>query len=132
MAYNILVVDDSQTMRSMLVKTLRMTELDLGEILVAVNGKDALEKLKDNWIDLVMTDLNMPEMTGLELIDAMAANGLLSSVPVIVISTDGSDARIQQLKLQGVREYVRKPFTPEVISDAIVRVLGGSHERTRA
>lgn len=132
MAYNILVVDDSQTMRSMLVKTLRMTELDLGDILVAVNGKDALEKLKDNWVDLVMTDLNMPEMTGLELIAAMATNGLFSSVPVIVISTDGSESRIQQLKRQGVREYVRKPFTPEVISEAIVRVLGGTHERTKA
>jgi len=131
-AYNILIVDDSQTMRSMLVKTLRMTELDLGEILVAVNGKDALEKLRDHWVDLVMTDLNMPEMTGLELIDAMAANGLFSSVPVIVISTDGSEGRIQQLKHQGVREYVRKPFTPEVISEAIVRVLGGTRDRTKA
>jgi two-component system chemotaxis response regulator CheY len=109
-----------------------MTELDLGDILVAVNGKDALEKLKDNWVDLVMTDLNMPEMTGLELIAAMATNGLFSSVPVIVISTDGSESRIQQLKRQGVREYVRKPFTPEVISEAIVRVLGGTHERTKA
>jgi two-component system chemotaxis response regulator CheY len=71
-------------------------------------------------------------MTGLELIAAMATNGLFSSVPVIVISTDGSESRIQQLKHQGVREYVRKPFTPEVISEAIVRVLGGTHERTKA
>ncbi len=132
MAYNILVVDDSQTMRSMLVKTLRMTELDLGEIILAVNGKDALEKLKDNWVDLVLTDLNMPEMTGLELIDAMTSNELFSSVPVIVISTDGSEGRIQQLKHQGVREYVRKPFTPEIISEAIARILGGTHERSKA
>jgi two-component system chemotaxis response regulator CheY len=132
MAYNILVVDDSQTMRAMLVKMLRMTDLELGDILVAVNGRDALEKLKDQWVDLVLTDLNMPDMTGVQLVEAMAGDGLIKSIPVIVISTDGSEERIAHLKQQGVREYVRKPFTPEVISEAIVRVLGGTHERSKA
>lgn len=128
MSYNILVVDDSQTMRSMLVKTLKMTDLELGEILLAVNGRDALEKLKNNWVDLVMTDLNMPDMTGLQLIEAMAGDGMIKTIPVIVISTDGSEERIAKLKEQGVREYVRKPFTPELISEAISRVLGVANE----
>ncbi len=128
MSYTILVVDDSQTMRSMLVKTLKMTDLELGEILLAVNGRDALEKLKNNWVDLVMTDLNMPDMTGLQLVEAMAGDGMIKTIPVIVISTDGSEERIAQLKEQGVREYVRKPFTPELISEAISRVLGVTNE----
>lgn len=132
MAYNILVVDDSQTMRTMLVKTLRMTDLELGDIQVAVNGREALEKLKEHWIDLVLTDLNMPDMTGIQLVEAMADDGLIKSIPVIVISTDGSEERIAHLKKQGVREYIRKPFTPEVISEAITRILGGSHERSHA
>jgi two-component system, chemotaxis family, chemotaxis protein CheY len=116
----------------MLIKTLKMTDLDLGEIHVAIHGKDALEKLKGHWIDLVMTDLNMPEMTGLELVEAMASDGMLKTVPVIVISTDGSEERIQKLKHQGVREYVRKPFTPESVSAAIVKVLGETHEGSKA
>lgn len=129
MAYNILVVDDSQTMRSMLVKTLRLTGLELGEVLVAVNGRDALDKLNGNWVDLVLTDLNMPDMTGVELVDAMAKDGLISSIPVIVVSTDGSEERIAHLKRQGIREYIRKPFTPEAISEVISRILGGVHEQ---
>ena len=128
MAYNILVVDDSRTMRAVLLKTLSMTELNLGEIYVAENGRDALDKLRDHWVDLVMTDLNMPEMTGLELIDKMAADGMLKSTPVIVISTDGSAERVEGLLEKGVREFIRKPFTPEAITEAITKVLGVSNE----
>ncbi len=132
MAYNILIVDDSQTMRSVLVKTLKMTELNLGEIHVAINGKDALEKLREHWVDLVMTDLNMPVMSGMELVDAMSKDGMLSAIPVIVISTDGSAERLQDLKHKGIRDYVRKPFTPEAVTEAISKVLGGTHERSKA
>jgi two-component system chemotaxis response regulator CheY len=128
MAYNILIVDDSKTMRSVLVKTLSMTDLKLGEVYVAENGRDALDKLRDHWVDLVMTDLNMPEMTGLELIDRMAADGMLKSTPVIVISTDGSAERVQDLIQKGVRVFIRKPFTPEAITEAITKVLGVTNE----
>lgn len=128
MAYNILIVDDSKTMRSVLMKTLSMTELKLGEVYVAENGRDALDKLKEHWVDLVMTDLNMPEMTGLELIEKMAADGMLKSTPVIVISTDGSAERIEYLKQKGVRDFIRKPFTPEGITEAVTKVLGVTDE----
>jgi len=130
MAYNILIVDDSRTMRSVLTKTLGMTGLDLGEVYVAENGLDALGKLKEHWIDLVMTDLNMPEMTGLELIEKMAQDGMLKATPVIVISTDGSAERLQALLEKGIREFIRKPFTPEAITEAITRVLGVTNERS--
>jgi len=131
MAYNILVVDDSKTIRSVLTKTLKLTGLDMGQIITAADGKEALEYLRHNWIDLVLTDLNMPVMTGLELIDEMAKDGLLNDVPVIVISTEGSVTRIEELKQKGIREYIRKPFTPEVVGSMIGKVLGVVHEKPK-
>lgn len=130
MAYNILIVDDSQTMRSILAKNLEMAKLDIGIIHFAVNGKDALEKLANFWIDLVITDLNMPEMGGVQLVEAMSKDGLLNATPVIVVSTDGSQERIASLRQLGIREYMRKPFTPESVSEVITRVLGEQHERS--
>ncbi|MCP4633799.1 MAG: response regulator [candidate division Zixibacteria bacterium] len=124
MAFNILVVDDSKTIRSIIVKTLKLSELDIGEIHEAENGKIALEILHNNWIDLVLSDLNMPVMTGIELVNAMAEDGLMKSVPVVIISTDGSATRIEELKAKGIREYIRKPFTPEAIKNLIDRILG--------
>ncbi|MEW6411919.1 MAG: response regulator [Candidatus Zixiibacteriota bacterium] len=124
MAYNILVVDDSKTIRSIVAKTLRLTKLEINEIFEAANGKEALDCLADNWVDIVFSDLNMPVMTGIELLNTMAEDGLLKDIPVVVISTDGSSARIEELKQKGVREYLRKPFTPESISETITRVLG--------
>jgi len=124
MAYNILVADDSKTIRSVLRKTLQLTGLNMGQIYTAANGREALERLRENWIDIVLTDLNMPEMTGLELIEEMAKDGLLQDIPVVVISTEGSSARIEDLKAKGIKEYIRKPFTPETVGAIITKVLG--------
>ena len=128
MAYNILVVDDSKTIRSIIVKILKLTKLELGKIHEAENGREALDCLKDNWVDLILSDLNMPVMSGIEMVSEMAKDGLLKDIPVIVISTDGSVKRIEELKEKGIREYIRKPFTPESLSEVIDRVLGVSHE----
>jgi len=124
MAYNILVVDDSKTIRSIIIKTLRLTKLEIGEILEAGNGKEALTCLENNWIDLVLSDLNMPVMSGVEMVEVMAENGLLNDIPVVVVSTDGSATRIEELKKKGIRAYIRKPFTPESIGEIIEKVLG--------
>ena len=128
MAYNILVVDDSKTIRAIIVKILKLTKLELGQIFEAENGKDALDCLSDNWIDLILSDLNMPVMSGIEMVSEMAKDGLLKDIPVVVISTDGSVKRIEELKEKGIREYIRKPFTPESLSEVIDRVLGVKHE----
>ena len=128
MAYNILVVDDSKTIRAIVVKILKLTKLEIGQIFEAENGKEALDCLKDNWIDLILSDLNMPVMSGIEMVSEMARDGLLKDIPVIVISTDGSVKRIKELKEKGIREYIRKPFTPESLSEVIDRVLGVNHE----
>ncbi len=124
MGYTVLIVDDSDIIRSVLEKTLRMSRLPLDEVLTACNGKEALEKLNDNWVDIVFTDIHMPEMSGVELIDAMNSDAELSEIPVIIVSTEGSAARIEELKSKGVRAYLRKPFTPESIRVVVVDTLG--------
>lgn len=119
MAYNILIVDDSDTVRAVLTKTLRLADTGAGEIHEAQNGLIALEALSKRWIDLVLADINMPIMNGLELVARMKSDEVLRSIPVIIISTEGSQTRIESLRAQGIAGFVRKPFTPESIKSAI-------------
>ena len=125
MAYTIMVVDDSETIRSVLERTIGMTKLPVDAIIQAENGKDALEKLEDNWVDIVFTDINMPEMSGVELVDAMNEHSEFSDIPVVIVSTEGSKTRIEELRKKGIKGYLRKPFTPENIRDIIIETLGG-------
>lgn len=125
MAYTILIVDDSETIREVLARTITMTKLPVDEIIKAENGKDALEKLGNNWIDIIFTDINMPEMNGVEFIDTMNNHSEFKDIPVIIVSTEGSKARIEELQKKGIKGYLRKPFTPEKIRDIIIETLGG-------
>ena len=125
MAYTIMVVDDSDTIRAVLERTLIMTRLPVDEIIQAVNGRDALKKLADKWVDIVFTDIHMPEMDGESLVDAMNRDPELADIPVVVVSTEGSTTRIAELRRKGIKGYLRKPFTPEAIRDIIVETLGG-------
>ncbi|GHS94122.1 response regulator [Planctomycetales bacterium] len=125
MAYNIVIVDDSATVRSVLKKTLHLSGVAVGVLKEANNGREALEILRDGWFDLVFTDINMPEMNGIELINTLANDEVMSTIPIVVVSTDGSSSRIEEVKAKGVRAYVRKPFTPECIRDVINGVLIG-------
>lgn len=124
MAYNILIVDDSRTTRRVIAKTLELAGVPVGDLYQAENGREALEILHDHWVDVVFSDIHMPEMNGLEMIKRMAADEALSAVPVVVISTEGSSERIEELKRQGIRAYIRKPFKPEQIRDVLREVLG--------
>ena len=123
MALNILVVDDSAVMRKMIIKTMGMCGLPMGEIRQAANGREGIIELGQNWIDLVILDINMPVMNGEEMIDEMQKNPETKDVPVIVVSTEGSNTRIDRLKKKGAR-FVQKPFTPEIIRDTIYEVTG--------
>jgi two-component system chemotaxis response regulator CheY len=124
MALNILLVDDSETVRAVLAKTLQLTAIPVGELYKAPNGQAALEIMKSAWIDLIFTDINMPVMGGVEMVAAMHQDEVLKSIPVIVVSTEGSATRIEELKAYGVRAYVRKPFMPEQIRAVVEEVLG--------
>lgn len=123
MPYNILIVDDSDTIRAVIARTLDIANIPTNILYEARNGQEALDILNQNWIDLVLADINMPKMNGVEMIEKMAEDGILESIPVIIVSTEGSTTRIEQLRLKGVRGYVRKPFTPEIIRKVIGDVL---------
>jgi len=124
MGYTVMVVDDSDTIRSVLVRTLGLTKLPFSEILTASNGVEALEKMKEHWVDLVFSDLHMPEMGGIELIRRMRELPSYNEIPVVIVSTEGSTTRIDNLKEMGVKGYIRKPFTPEGIRNMILSILG--------
>jgi two-component system chemotaxis response regulator CheY len=124
MGLNVLIVDDSETVRAVLIKTLDMAEVPLSEIYEAGNGLQGLEQMREHWVDLIFADINMPEMNGVEMVDRMMEDDELKGIPVIVVSTEGSQPRIEKLKQKGIREFIRKPFTPEAIRDAVNSVIG--------
>lgn len=125
MALNILIVDDSKVVRSVIKKTLDIAGVDIGKIFEAGDGKEALEILDKEWIDLVFADINMPVMTGLEMVDRMKEDGILQTIPVVIVSTEGSETRIEELKAKGIRAYIRKPFTPETIKKVVDDIMRG-------
>ena len=123
MAVNVLVVDDSGVMRSMIAKTIKLSGLRLGEIQQAANGQEGLEALNQHWIDLVIVDINMPVMNGEEMIDEMLENPELRDIPIVVVSTEGSQTRVERLKDKGAC-FIHKPFTPEAVRDTVKALLG--------
>ena len=123
MAVNVLVVDDSGVMRAMIIKTLRLSGLQVGEIHQAADGQEGLEALNQHWIDLVIADINMPVMNGEEMIDHMLKTPDFKDIPIVVISTEGSQTRIERLQNKGAR-FIHKPFTPEIIRDTVKEFLG--------
>ena len=88
MAINVLLVDDSATIRAILEKTLRIAEVPVNECHHASNGKEALEVIDKQWIDLIFADINMPVMNGVEMIDRLAEDGMMKSIAVVVTPTD--------------------------------------------
>ncbi|MDL1970011.1 MAG: response regulator [Candidatus Desulfofervidaceae bacterium] len=120
----ILIVDDSATMRKVILRTIRQSGYKVDEIIEAGNGKEALEKVKSNKIDLIMTDINMPEMNGLEMIEILKSLPKTREIPILVISTEGAEDIVGKAKAMGVNGFVRKPFTPQTIGDTLKKVLG--------
>lgn len=123
MTLNILIVDDSAVMRAMILKTMHMTDLPLGEIYQAANGQEGLDVLNQHWIDLVIADINMPVMNGEEMIDRMQETPDTKEIPIIVVSTEGSKTRIERLQHKGAR-FIHKPFSPEIIRDTVRDITG--------
>ena len=123
MSYNILIVDDSETVRAVIAKTLELAGVPVAELSQAANGREALDILEKKWVDLIFADINMPVMSGIEMIEKMSDDGLLKTIPVIVVSTEGSATRIEQFKAKGVKAYLRKPFMPEQLREIVETVL---------
>ena len=125
MAYNILVVDDSSIVRKALRKTIGLSNVDVGEWLEAENGEVALGVMEHKWVDIVFLDINMPVMNGIEFMKRLRANTTYGQTPVVVVSTEGSKERIEELQSMGIRSYLRKPVTPEAVVDVVTDLLGG-------
>jgi two-component system chemotaxis response regulator CheY len=124
MKLTILIVDDSPAMRTFVRRVLDLSGLDVDHCLQASNGEEALDALRNNWIDVVLTDINMPVMDGEELLRRMSQNEILRAIPVLVISTDRTDCRIRRMLALGARGYVTKPFTPETLREQLEQSLG--------
>ncbi len=128
MSFNILLVDDSKTIRSVIKKTIQIAGIPVTEFYEAENGQLALDVMKDNWVDLVFADINMPVMNGIEMVDRMAEDNILDKTPVIIVSTEGSQTRIEHLFKKGVKAFLRKPVTPETVRNVVQEVMGEYNE----
>lgn len=128
MSLNVLVVDDSAIMRQMIVKTLGLSGIPVGEIYQAANGAEGLEMLEQHWIDLVLVDINMPVMNGQEMIERARERQELADMAVIVVSTDGSAMRLEMMRRHRAG-FVQKPFTPEMLRDRILETMGATYEQ---
>ena len=127
MAYNILIVDDSAVTRGVLARTIQLAQIALGNIYQAGNGKEALDVLDSEWVDLVFADINMPVMDGLQFVSELQKRADWERLPVVIVSTEGSRERVDELRKTGVRGYIRKPFTPEQVAEMIQQVMGDRH-----
>lgn len=127
MAYRVLIVDDSAAMRVFVRRVMEMSGFDVAVCLEAVDGREALERLRTEWVDAILTDINMPGMDGEQLLAELSRDEMLRSIPALVISTDSTSHRIARLLSLGARGYITKPFRPEDLRAGLERVLGDPH-----
>jgi two-component system, chemotaxis family, chemotaxis protein CheY len=120
-----LIVDDSSVMRKVVARSLRQAGIDLAEVLEAGNGAEALGLLQGNQVDLILCDINMPVMDGLAFIKQLSTVEKAKGVPVIMVTTEGSESHVVEALSSGARGYLRKPFTAEQVKEHVVPFLGG-------
>jgi two-component system, chemotaxis family, chemotaxis protein CheY len=123
MESDVLVVDDSAAIRKILQRVLRQTGMVIRTILEAGDGQQALDVLKGQTVHLVLTDINMPKMDGLQLLRALKAAPEWRSIPVVMITTEGGEAKVAEAVKLGASGYVRKPFTADQIKEKLVGLL---------
>jgi two-component system chemotaxis response regulator CheY len=124
MIQNVLVMDDSPVIRNLVKRSLKMAGLTPTKIFEASNGHEGLGVLMTESVDLVLMDLNMPEMTGYEFVARIDPSPRLGGIPLVVISTERSEARLSELLTRPTRKYLPKPFTPESLKRAIAELFG--------
>ncbi len=120
-----LIVDDSSVMRKIVERSLRQAGINISQVFEAGNGAEALGALQDNKVDLILCDINMPVMDGLEFVKQLATVENAKGVPVVMITTEGSEAHVVQALSAGARGYIRKPFTPDQVKEHVLPVLAG-------
>jgi two-component system chemotaxis response regulator CheY len=119
MGKRILVIDDSSTMRKIVSRSLRQAGLDFDEILEAADGQEALNLLENEKIDLILSDINMPNMDGLEFLRQKKELDAIKDIPVVMITTEGGADIIGEAKSLGAKGSVKKPFKPDTINEVL-------------
>ena len=119
MGKRVLVVDDSSTMRKIVSRSLRQAGLEFDEILEASDGQEALNVLENENVDLILSDINMPNMDGLEFLRQKKENDAIKNIPVVMITTEGGADIIGEAKQLGAAGSIKKPFKPDTINEVI-------------
>lgn len=124
MPYNVLIVDDSKSMRNVIMKVIKHSGFQMGECWEAGNGQEALDVLENQWVDLILSDIHMPVMDGFGLLRALKERENLRDLPVVLITTESNQDRIQEALDLGAKGYIRKPFRPEEICKLLRQIMG--------
>ena len=121
-----LIVDDSSVMRKIVERALRQAGLDTLVVHEAGSGTEGLEMLRANRVDLILSDINMPLMDGLEFLRQIRAQNLAPGVPVVMITTESSEEHVKQAIQSGAQGYIRKPFTAEQVKERVLPLLNAA------
>ncbi len=127
MSHRILIVDDSATTRGLIKRALQLSGLEVAEFHEAGHGQEALALLALHPVDLILADLHMPVMNGMELTRALLSNPATAHIPVAIVSAEPSTHRLLELRRAGVKGYVRKPCTPETLRNLVAPLLEAIH-----
>jgi two-component system chemotaxis response regulator CheY len=119
----VLVVDDSAMMRKVVLRVLKMADLEFESVLEAGDGSEAVNLLRTNQVALIMCDINMPVMSGLQLLQRIKDEKLAPGVPIVMVTTENSEPQVRQAILAGARGYIRKPFTVDHIKNNVKPLL---------
>lgn len=120
---DVLIVDDSAAIRKILQRVLRQTDIPFGDIEEAGDGTEAVSMIENRTYGLILSDINMPQMDGLQLLARLRQMEKMKSVPVIMITTEGGQGKVMEAVQLGASGYVRKPFTAEQIKEKLVGVV---------
>jgi two-component system, chemotaxis family, chemotaxis protein CheY len=118
-----LIVDDSSVMRKIVERCLRQAGMDLGQVQEASNGAEALALINDNPFDLILSDINMPVMDGLEFIRHLKEVESAKNIPIVMITTEGGEKHVMEALSLGAKGYIRKPFTPDQVKEHVIPIL---------
>ena len=121
----VLIVDDSSVMRKIVERSLRQAGLDLMEVHEANNGVEALDLTRRTTVDLILSDINMPVMDGLEFVRQLQSVENAKGVPVVMITTEGSESSVVEALASSARSYIRKPFTPQQVKEHLAPLIEG-------
>jgi len=118
-----LIVDDSSVMRKIVERCLRQAGMDLGQVQEASNGAEALALVNENQFDLILSDINMPVMDGLEFIRHLKELENGKNIPIVMITTEGGEKHVVEALSLGAKGYIRKPFTPDQVKEHVIPIL---------